>query len=95
MYARQGMPIERQTLGGWMGGWMGMAHEASGLIIEQIKRDVFTDDYVQCDETPVKYQDPASHGVCGTGYSPVTSAHGLRMPSQNSLPSSRLRSAAK
>ena len=35
MYARLGMPIERQTLGGWMG----MAHEASGLIIEQIKRE--------------------------------------------------------
>ena len=64
MYARQGMPIERQTLGGWMG----MAHAASGLIIEQIKRDVFADDYVQCDETPVKYQDPARQVVCGTGY---------------------------
>ncbi len=64
MYARQGMPIERQTLGGWMG----MAHEASRLIIEQIKRDVFADGYAQIDETPVKYQDPARQGVCGTGY---------------------------
>ena len=64
MYARLGMPIERQTLGGWMG----MAHEASGLIIEQIKRDVFADGYAQCDETPVKYQDPERDGVCGTGY---------------------------
>ena len=64
MYARQGMPIERQTLGGWMG----MVHEASGLIIGQIKRDVFGDGYVQCDETPVKYQDPEREGVCGTGY---------------------------
>ena len=64
MYARLGMPIERQTLGGWMG----MAHEASRLIIEQIKRDVFADDYVQIDETPVKYQAPARQGVCGTGY---------------------------
>ena len=64
MYARQGMPIERQTLGGWMG----MAHEASRLIIEQIKRDVFADDYAQIDETPVKYQDPDREGVCGTGY---------------------------
>ena len=64
MYARQGMPIERQTLGGWMG----MAHGASGLIIEQIKRDVFADGYAQTDETPVKYQDPARQGVCGTGY---------------------------
>lgn len=64
MYAREGLPIERQTLGGWMG----MTHEASRLIIEQIKRDVFADDYVQCDETPVKYQDPERQGVCGTGY---------------------------
>ena len=64
MYARLGMPIERQTLGGWMG----MAHEAGGLIIEQIKREVFADGYAQCDETPVKYQDPERDGVCGTGY---------------------------
>ena len=64
MYARLGMPIERQTLGGWMG----MAHGASGLIIEQIKREVFADGYAQIDETPVKYQDPARQGVCGTGY---------------------------
>ncbi|MFZ2278587.1 MAG: transposase [Prosthecobacter sp.] len=56
MYARRGMPIERQTLGGWMG----MAHEASGLIIEQIKQEVFADGYVQGDETPVKYQDPGT-----------------------------------
>lgn len=66
MYARLGMPIERQTLGGWMG----MAHEASGLIIEQIKREVFADGYVQGDETPVKYQDPhatacAAPATCG------------------------------
>ena len=64
MYARQGMPIERQTLGGWMG----MVHDASRLIIEQIMREVFAEDYVQIDETPVKYQDPARQGVCGTGY---------------------------
>ena len=64
MYARLGMPIERQTLGGWMG----MAHGASGLIIEQIKREVFADGYAQIDETPVKYQDPTRQGVCGTGY---------------------------
>jgi transposase len=63
-YARLGLPIERQTLGGWMG----MAHEASGLITRQIKRDVFADGYVQGDETPVKYQDPERQGVCGTGY---------------------------
>jgi hypothetical protein len=42
-YARLGPPIERQTLGGWMG----MAHEASGQITRQIKREVFADGYVQ------------------------------------------------
>ena len=37
MYARMGVPLQRQTLCGWMG----MAHEASGLVIEHIKRNVF------------------------------------------------------
>ena len=64
MYARLGVPLPRQTLCGWSG----MAHDACGLIIEQIKRDVFADGHVQCDETPVKYQDPERKGVCGTGY---------------------------
>ena len=58
------LPLQRQTLCGWMG----MAHEASGLVIEHIKRNVFADGYVQCDETPIKYQDPQREGVCGTGY---------------------------
>ena len=64
MYARLGVPLQRQTLCGWMG----MAHEASSLVIEHIKRTVFADGYVQVDETPVKYQDPQREGVCGTGY---------------------------
>jgi transposase len=64
MYQRQGMPLSRQTLCGWSG----MCADASGLIIEAIKRDVFIDGYVQADETPVKYQDPERKGVCGTGY---------------------------
>ena len=64
MYARQGMPLSRQTLCGWAG----MCAEASGLIVAAIKRDVFIDGYVQADETPVKYQDPEKKGVCGTGY---------------------------
>lgn len=64
LYARQGLPVPRQTLCGWMG----MAHEASRLVIEQVKREVFRVGYVQIDETPVKYQDPEREGVCGTGY---------------------------
>lgn len=63
-YARQGVPIPRQTLCGWSG----MAHEACRLLMEDIRRDVFADGYAQIDETPVKYQDPARDGVCGTGY---------------------------
>ena len=64
MYARQGVPIPRQTLCGWAG----MAHDASTLIMKAIKREVFADGYVQIDETPIKYQDPERQGVCGTGY---------------------------
>ena len=64
MYERQGVPLSRQTLCGWSG----MCADASSLIIEAIKRDVFADGYVQGDETPVKYQDPERKGVCGTGY---------------------------
>ena len=64
MYERLGVPLSRQTLCGWSG----MCADASGLIIEAIRRDVFADGYVQGDETPVKYQDPERKGVCGTGY---------------------------
>lgn len=64
MYARQGMPLSRQTLCGWAG----MCAQACGLIVEAIKSDVFADGYAQADETPVKYQDPERKGVCGTGY---------------------------
>jgi transposase len=63
-YERLGLPISRQTLCGWTG----MASDACVLIIEEIKRNVFADGYVQIDETPVKYQDPQRKGVCGTGY---------------------------
>jgi hypothetical protein len=63
-YQRQGLPISRQTLCGWVG----MTHSASRLILEAIQAEVFADGYVQIDETPVKYQDPEREGVCGTGY---------------------------
>jgi len=46
MYARQGLPIPRQTLCGWAG----MAHDATSLIMKAIKREVFADGYVQIDE---------------------------------------------
>lgn len=64
MCARLGLPISRQTLCGWAG----LAHDASALVIAEIRREVFQDGYVQCDETPVKYQDPERAGVTGTGY---------------------------
>ena len=64
LYARAGVPLSRQTLSCWAG----MAAEACGLIITATKAEVFADGYVQADETPVKYQDPARKGSCGTGY---------------------------
>jgi transposase len=64
LYGRLGVPIPRQT----MCGWSGMCADACALIIEHVTHDVFADGYVQIDETPVKYQDPAREGVCGTGY---------------------------
>jgi transposase len=61
---RLGLAIPRQT----MSGWVGMAHDACGLIMQRTKADVFADGYVQIDETPVKYQDDTKEGSCGTGY---------------------------
>jgi transposase len=64
LYARAGVPLSRQTLCGWAG----MAANASSIILALTREEVFADGYVQADETPVKYQDPARKGVCGTGY---------------------------
>ena len=64
LYARAGVALSRQTLCGWAG----MAANASNIILAATKDEVFADGYVQADETPVKYQDPARKGVCGTGY---------------------------
>jgi transposase len=64
LYARVGVPLSRQTLCGWAG----MAANASSIILAATKEEVFADNYVQADETPVKYQDPTRKGVCGTGY---------------------------
>jgi transposase len=64
MYARQGVDITRQTLSNWAG----MTAEASQLVVEGLHAEVFGDNYVQIDETPVKYQDPGRKGVCGTGW---------------------------
>ena len=45
-YARQGMPIPRQTLCAWTG----MTHDACQLLLEHVKAEVFADGYVQIDE---------------------------------------------
>ena len=45
-----------------------MAAQACGHILATAKAEVFADGYVHADETPVKYQDPARRGSCGTGY---------------------------
>lgn len=62
--AREGLPLSRQVLSGWMG----MAAQASRLVVAAVVEEVFADDYVQIDETPVKFQDSQREGVCGTGY---------------------------
>jgi hypothetical protein len=64
VYERTGVALSRQTLCGWVG----MAAEACGLLHAATKDEVFADGYVQIDETPVKYQDAARKGACGTGY---------------------------
>jgi len=64
LYTRAGVALSRQTLSCWTG----MAAEACGLIVAATKAEVFADGYVQADETPVRYQDPARKGSCGTGY---------------------------
>lgn len=64
MYERMGVPISRQTLCNWSG----MSAEASRLVTDAIKAEIFADGYVQIDETPVKYQDALRDGVCGTGW---------------------------
>lgn len=61
---RLGVPLMRQTLSGWMG----MGADALQPILKATKAEVFADGYVQCDETPVRYQDPKRKGVCATGY---------------------------
>ncbi len=45
-----------------------MAAETISLILAATKEEVLADGYVQVDETPIKYQDPARKGACGTGY---------------------------
>jgi len=64
MYERLGVPISRQT----MCNWSAMSAEASSLVKEALRKEVFEDGYVQIDETPVKYQDPGRKGTCGTGW---------------------------
>lgn len=64
IYERTGVALSRQTLCGWVG----MAAGACSLLHAATREEVFADGYVQIDETPVKYQDPARKGTCGTGY---------------------------
>jgi transposase len=63
IYAGLGVPISRQSLCNWSG----MAAEASRLVVEEIKQDVFADGYVQIDETPIEYLAPGN-GQTKTGY---------------------------
>jgi len=47
--------------------WVGMAAHWLRLIYEQIRREVFSQGYVQIDETPIRYLEPG-HGETKLGY---------------------------
>ena len=62
-WSRHEVWLPRQT----MAEWVGLAAEWLQPIYELIRRDVFGDDYVQVDETPIRYLAPG-HGKTKLGY---------------------------
>lgn len=63
IYAGLGVLISRQNLCNWSG----MAADALPLVLKEIRQGVFSQGYVQIDETPVEYLAPG-HGRTKTGY---------------------------
>lgn len=61
---RYGVDIARQRLSDWM---ERVAWELQPIYREMEKK-LFTGDYVQADETPIRYQDPEREGTTGQGY---------------------------
>lgn len=64
MAARQGVTLERQKLGHWVG------HAAHLLrtVHEQLRETILSSGYVQADETPVKVMDPEKEGSTRPGW---------------------------
>jgi transposase len=64
IYRRQhGVELSRQT----MDQWVLLAADWLRPVYEQIRQEALAGDYLQVDETPVRYLDPGG-GQCGTGY---------------------------
>ena len=61
---RHGVDIARQRMSDWM---EKVAFELQPIYREMEKR-LFSGDYLQADETPVRYQDPDLTGTTGQGY---------------------------
>jgi transposase len=60
---RHGVDISRQT----MTDWMFRLAQMLAMIYEAMREEIRSQNYLQIDETPVRYQDPGS-GKCGQGY---------------------------
>ena len=60
---RHGVDISRQT----MADWMFRLAQMLAMIYEAIREEIRAENYLQIDETPVRYQNPGS-GKCGQGY---------------------------
>jgi transposase len=63
LWRRHQIPLSRQTLNGWVM----LAASSLRLIYETIKTTVVDGDYLQVDETPIRYLDPGN-GKTKTGY---------------------------
>ena len=60
---RHGVDISRQT----MSDWMFRLAQMLAMIHEAMREEIRAQNYLQIDETPVRYQNPGS-GKCGQGY---------------------------
>ena len=60
---RRGIDISRQT----MADWMFRLAQMLAMIYESMRAEIRAGNYLQIDETPVRYQNPGS-GKCGQGY---------------------------
>jgi len=69
--SRHGVQLPRQT----MARWMGLAADWLRPIYEQMRSEVLAKNYVQVDETPIRYLSPG-HGTAKLGYLWTTNSPG-------------------